>query len=860
MRVKVQLLAGVAAMACVAASCPAYAADDEVMETVVVSGMRASLESAMNIKKNSASIVDSIVAEDIGKFPDLNVTESLQHITGIQITRDLGEGGDIAIRGLKQVQTTLNGQEIMTAGGGRTLNFQDVPAELVSGIDVYKTPLASQLEGGLGGLVDIRTARPFDFGETQLRADVRFAYADLADAVKPQASAMYSDRWQTSIGEVGVLLNVSFQERAFHQSYDSAGSPAWNTYAISGTSIATSSGFWNPTIDGHRDRFGVNASLQWRPVTDLDIYFDANFLKFSTYQNQYTYYAYPSFANSVAGTFTVFPGTTDLATGTYTGSMSMGTYGTARDNTDMTQNYVLGANWSHGKLNVHSNVQYVRGRSNLFYTAVGATTPFTTLREDMTTTVPSYSFSGGNFTSLSAYTVNGFAYNENEYYATQMAAKLDAEYQADWGPIKEIDAGVRYAVHDNNFVPIRFVGSFTAKNGADVQNMMVQYHNTGFSGVLSGYSLPNDIWTANPNFLRANLSGIKNMLGNTNDPYVDAKSPYTQSERITSAYAQAKIDTELLVPITGVIGGRVMNTNTSILGYKSNIVNGVVSGYVAYNPHSNRTDFLPSVNFTAHLSDDLKLRAAFSKTLNLPSFSSLAPGLTLVPGNNSGSGGNPELKPMQATSYDVSLEYYFSKGNSVYVALFNKDIKNYWATRTVSMTIDGADWNITTTGNAENGKAKGFEVGYTQWYDFLPGPLSGLGMQANYTYVDSSAPSSVVGLSTPLAQLSRHSFNLIGMYEMGPINARIAYNWRSSYYNSLYAASGTFAGTAAIYNKSYGWLDASFGYDVNENLTVSLEGVNLLHTRIDQYFTVTTRPASTTINDREFIVSLRYKM
>jgi iron complex outermembrane recepter protein len=859
MKLRVTLLAGAAVLAG-ATSVPALAQSDQTIETVVVSGMRASLESAMSLKKNSASIVDSIVAEDIGKFPDLNVTDSLQHITGVQVTRDLGEGGGIAIRGLQQVQTTLNGQEIMTAGGSRILNLQDVPSELVAGIDVYKTPQASQLEGGLGGLVDIRTARPFDFNSMQLRADFRVAYADLAKSAKPQASALYADRWNTAIGEVGALVSVSFQERAFHQSFDSAGSPAWNTYAISGTSVATSTGFWNPTIDGHRDRMGINASLQWRPTSELDFYFDANFLKFSTYQNQYTYYAYPSFANSVAGTFTVFPGTTDLATGTYTGNMSFGTYGTARDNTDTTQNYVLGGNWNHGNLTVTSNVQYVRGRSNLYYTAVGATTPFTSLSEDMTTTVPSYSFSGGNFTSLSAYTVNSLAYNENQYYATQLAAKMDAQYQTSWGPIKEIDAGVRYAVHDNNFQPIRFVGTFTAKNGADVQNMMVQYHNTGFSGVLSGYSLPNDIWTADPNFLRANLSGIKSMLGNSNTPYVDPKSPYTQSERITSGYLQARVETELLVPITGVIGGRVMNTNTSILGYKSNIVNGVVSGYTAYNPHTTRTDFLPSVTMTAHLSDELKLRASFSKTLNLPSFSSLAPGLTLVPGNNSGNGGNPELKPMQATSYDVSLEYYFGKSDSVYLALFNKDVKNFWATRAVTMTIDGVDWNITTTGNAENGKAQGFEVGYTQFYDFLPGLLSGLGMQANYTYVDSSAPSQVVGLSTPLQYLSRHSANLIGMYEKGPISARIAYNWRSSYYNSLYAASGQFAGTAAIFNKAYGWLDASVSYDLDENLTLSLEGSNLLHTRIDQYFTTTTRPASTTINDRQFIVGVRYKM
>jgi TonB-dependent receptor len=858
MKLKIALLAGAAVLAGTSAFGPALAQENDTMETVVVSGMRASLESAMNIKKNSSSIVDSIIAEDIGKFPDMNVVDSLQHITGVQVTRDFGEGGsNVAIRGLQQIQTTLNGQEVMTAGGGRILNLQDLPAELVSGVDVYKSPTSDQLEGGLGGLVNVRTARPFDFNGTKVSADVRFAYADLAGAMKPQASAMYSDRWNTGIGEVGVLLNASFQKRAFHQSYDSAGSPAWNNVAIPGTSIATSSGFWNPTQDGHRDRFGLNGSIQWRPTSNLDFYFDANYLKFSTYANQYVYYAYPSFANSVPGSFSVFPGTTDLAKGSFAGAMTIGTQGVARDTNDIVQNYVLGGNWNHNALTVSGSIQYVRSRSNLYYTAVTSTTPATGMSEDMTTTVPSYSFTGSNLTNLAAYTVTGLAYNENQYYANQLASKIDAQYEAKWGPIKEIDAGVRYVVRDNDFVPIRFVGSMASRPATELSNWMVQYNNLGFGGVLSGYSLPSSIWTFNPDMMRSNLAGVQNAVGNTNRPYVDPKAPYTQSERVTSGYLQAKIETELLVPISGTIGGRVMNTNTSIHGF---LGSGSPVVYSPLNVHTTRTDFLPAVNFTAHLSDDLKLRASFSKTLNLPSFSSMAPGLTLVPGNLSGNGGNPFLKPMQATSYDLSLEYYFGRANSLYLAAFDKEVKNFWATRVVPMTIDGQDWSITTTGNASDGKARGFEVGYTQWYDFLPGPLSGLGLQANYTYVDSSAPSQVVGLNTPLQYLSRHSFNLIGMYEIGKINARIAYNWRSSYYNSLYAASGQFAGTAATYNKAYGWLDASIGYDLNDNISLSVEASNLLHTRIDQYFTTTTRPASTTVNDRQFIFGVRYKM
>ena len=138
-------------------------------EAIVVTGLRASLQSAQARKRNADQIVDSIVAEDIGKLPDVNTTEALQRISGVQIARDRGEGGSVAIRGLSQVLTTVNGREVVTIaapGGGagtRGFNLQDFPAELLAGIDVYKTPSANLIEGGIGGLIDLRTRRPLDF-------------------------------------------------------------------------------------------------------------------------------------------------------------------------------------------------------------------------------------------------------------------------------------------------------------------------------------------------------------------------------------------------------------------------------------------------------------------------------------------------------------------------------------------------------------------------------------------------------------------------------------------------------------------------------------------------------------------------
>src|SRR5688572_18148887 len=138
-------------------------AQDEQVEEVVVTGIRGSLSKALDIKRDSAQIVEAIVAEDIGKFPDNNVIEAMQRITGVQVTnRGSGETSAISIRGLTDINTTVNGRNIFTASG-LAVALQDVPASLIKQVDVYKTRSASQIENGIAGSVDIKTQRPFDF-------------------------------------------------------------------------------------------------------------------------------------------------------------------------------------------------------------------------------------------------------------------------------------------------------------------------------------------------------------------------------------------------------------------------------------------------------------------------------------------------------------------------------------------------------------------------------------------------------------------------------------------------------------------------------------------------------------------------
>jgi TonB-dependent receptor len=199
------------------------------LEEVVVTDIRASLRTAQELKRDSETVQDSIIAEDIGKLPDVTATEALQRVTGVQIGRDLGEGGGtvsigggavnsgIEIRGLPQVETTLDGREVFTSTGSRVLNFEDVPAALLAGIDVYKEPTANLLEGGIGGTVDLRTRKPFDFPGLMLQASGAERFADLSGRTKPELTALASNRWETAAGEIGALLSFAYQDRPYRQ-------------------------------------------------------------------------------------------------------------------------------------------------------------------------------------------------------------------------------------------------------------------------------------------------------------------------------------------------------------------------------------------------------------------------------------------------------------------------------------------------------------------------------------------------------------------------------------------------------------------------------------------------------------------
>ena len=858
---------------------------------VVVTGVRASLQSAANIKRNADSIVDSIVAEDIGKLPDNNATEALQRITGVQVSRDVGEGGSIAIRGLPQVETTLNGRETFTAGGGRTFNLQDLPAELLARIDVYKSPTSDIIEGGLGGTVDVRTHRPFDFPGATVSATVRNNYSDLIGRAKPQASLIASDRWDTGIGEIGLLGAVSYQERAYRQDLDSTGAP---TPRIPGTAsqidpsqtVFAPNGNYQVLVTGVRQRIGANAALQWRPAPNLEFVLEGQYQRFKTTQDQVSVNIPSAGSPAIPGSATLFPGTNDVQQVSYTNQL-ITAGGTQRDLKDENKQIGFNAKWSTGRFTLTGDVAYTHSTSDLVYTELDLVTRAPVFTQFAGTNPPSSSTPGFNLANIGNYTVGGLTRNENHFVGHEWAGRVDGEYKFDGGFLTAIDVGFRYSdrtVDQQN--PLRYTGQTTATNPALYPNL---FQANGFSDFYTvsnaGVDFQRNFPYANVANLRNNYAAVLTQLGLTG-----ALAPSTTSinsrlaqfgaqEKSYAAYAMAKFAFDAGIPIDGNVGVRWVKTEDTINGFQLRTetftnANGTESvRYVTPNvvdPVAVTNDYdnwLPSANVRLHLTDKLQLRLAGSKTLTRPDFSQLSPALTVVPGQLAASSGNPNLSPITSTNADVSLEWYISKSTSIYAAGFYKRVKGFIFTRsTPGVEIGGlSGYTLSQPVNSDPGTVKGAEVGYQQFFDFLPGVLSGLGLQANFTYADSEAPSSLAGFTAPLTQLSKYSYNVAGIYEKSGVSLRVAYNYRSSFLSSILAGGYTPPGGATtsyvfpVFTKGYGWLDASLNYDVTPNFTLSVDAQNLLRTQIQQYYQVETRPGQFTIDDRQFMIGARIK-
>lgn len=925
---------------------PATTTDDdqstEVGE-VVVTGLRASLASAQSIKKNSEQFVDSITAVDIGRLPDVNVAEALQRVSGIQITRNYGEGSGIAIRGLTNVRSELNGRDIFSASGGRGLSWEEVGSDLLGGVDVYKNPSAEMIEGGLGGTINLKTRLPFDAPGHVLSASAAYTHYDLANDDGYNASFLASDRWQTAAGEFGALLNMSYGETSFRQDLDVVEPYLVRTDVpgFTGEQVAVPNGGGFKVGFGDRERFSAALALQWRPNDRTEFYLQALRTDYTFHDNGLSFFAYGG--NGVpldlapGAAFTVEDGIATSGSFVNPGVDGV-TFATTRqtDTTDIS----IGGKWRPtDRLQISADLQYINSKvdqqtMNLTASVLtntsgpldGAGNPLFpgnyVFNFDTRPSIPEFSASDGYYSDINNYGLTAVLpyaeLNDAESWAGRADMRWDFE---EGGFFKDFRAGVR--VTDRTAVNRSTTyGTWTAigttcanwssPSGcfrlADFPQVAEQFpfRNSFLNG--EGQNVFGDVWmfglrqVGNPQsvFDFLNSAPFNQNIGfrSFDDPNAQVSNV---SETTYAAYGVVRFASSLFGKNwDGNLGVRIVKTESASDGFQTinyrdpsytpgvpgsaptalSIVTPIVGG-------NKYTNILPSLNLRMFLTDQLQLRFAASRNLARPDFGQLNASFNISPnyGTNAGevvpqgvgegiATGNPFLDPQTVDALDIAAEWYFAPTGFVYITAFKKDIKDLFFNQSGienydllfadgSVAFPQVPFNISRLNNVDEGTLEGFEVGGQRFFDFLPSPFDGLGIQANYTFIDSNAATVAANaqtggtaISVPIAGLSKNSYNLVALYEKYGFNARLAYNWRDDY---LQTTQGVGTGQLPIFGKAYGVLDGSISYDFSPALAITFDAQNILNQEFQTYQITENRYRDYQVDDRRFSVRLRFR-
>ncbi|HVI99008.1 MAG TPA: TonB-dependent receptor [Sphingomonas sp.] len=848
------------------------APDDGQSDGIVVTGIRGSISRALEIKRTSLNVVDSITTEDLGKLPDSNVAESLQRIPGVTIERNRGDGQFISVRGLGPDfnAVTVNGRTIATDNVGRKFSFDVLPSELIAGADVYKSPTAAINGASIGATVNVKTIRPLDQSETaRVAATARGEYSDLRGKISPELSALVSLR--NDEGTFGVALAASYVKRYSRDDEFTIGAghvkrsstPGGYFAGRTGPGVAEFENIDMPSnlspffVLSDKERLGLSGTVQVKPTSNLTLTVDGLYSHLDQLDN-YTGLAYDFSGGSIVDQ--VIEGDKAVYQKIEGGFVDEIVQRTPRkaDTTMLGFN----ADWKSGpfELAFDASVSKARhdGRTGNFFTTIRRTGM--TMEWDRRSGNPiyDYDFSSPAYpnapTDLEHIGAHYFIDGGNIRTDKTREFRLDGSYEAADG-LKLFFGGARQ--------------SRDKEQNAWAQSFGGQ---CAFCGGTTYYPLPSGIFHATDlDFFSKYKSDniVRNWVGY--DPFdlihlledyrtADGRSLYerpkydpAQSSLVTEdvwlGYAMADWKTEIGgMPLAINVGLRMEDTKFTSSGAARTILsakpNGLgqniieVSDVVPISFSGHYTDWLPSANLRLNLTDKLILRAAASKVMTRPTLDDLSPAQSIQtnPGNETIRRGNPNLLPFRAKQAEVGLEWYFNSLGLLSATAFYKDIESFVSLQTTPQKVDEVTFQVTEPTNGKGASVKGFEIGYHQVFDFLPGPFDGLGAEASYTYAKSNAHyvNDVTGVSYGLEGLSKNSYTLVGFYEKGPLQARAAYTWRGGF---LQVASGRNGDPE--YFDSYGQLDASISYAITDNITVMVDALNL--TDEDEFIYSTTR-------------------
>lgn len=913
--------------------------NSQQLQEVVVTGIRKSLESAQAIKQTSAVIVDSVTAQDIGALPDRSVSEALQRIPGITLQRTdnnhdparlASEGGGVFIRGLSWVRSELNGRDIFSANDGRDVSFEDISADLLAGIDVYKNPAADQVEGGVGGIVNLRTRLPFDSQKQLIAFSGDFNYADLLKKGFWSGNALYSNQWETDVGRLGGLVSASIGNIGNRTDSVQLGRFVPETLANAESGLPAGATVYIPNsmgwrrIDWQQQRVSLAGALQWSPTDDWVLTLQAFQAKANPHDLEYADGDYGAYLGNTFPYTANFNSSGVLTSGTLPITPQLDTRFEQQHHS--TTDFSFNLQWqATSRLKLTGDVQYIKSHAD-----ITSLTAFTQEGDSSGNAIPdttlTFDISGNNPYMQLRQNPDQTTNPANYWWAAAMdhleqndahswAERLDGDYKFEpndwldsfrfgiratdkqsitretgynwsilsrqyWGggaPMflnSSTPASASQLVTFNNF----FRGSVNLPGVGWFPSYQLVRNGTAYAySILEGTEDAGFGWTPLTTDWSKAVPGTDNPISGIND----------QHERTYAGYGLLRFAHDLtwLGRMDGNIGVRVVRTEEKAATGTINInplqsaidpttciatygaaacqflvdatafTAGASQPYVF--PKNSYTDVLPTANIRFALTKDLQLRFAAGKAIVRPTFTQMSPYTSIgfsflgntgyqpaLVNSQAGTGGNPELKPTRANQFDGSLEWYFAPTGSLTFDAFYKQISNYIfaGNDAETLTSNGVTetFQVVRFQNGSKGRVRGFELAYQQFFDFLPGPLAGLGIQGNLTLVDSDGgrntalnvldtnqTTGAADQTLPLEGMSRWSYNANLIYERWRFSGRLAWNWRERYLLTTSAANIN----APVWSENYGQLDGELFVTATHNVKVGVQATNILNSR-----------------------------
>jgi iron complex outermembrane receptor protein len=855
-----------ASLAVLAAS-PAWAQDaaaaaDEAVasgDEIVVTGFRASLGAALNVKRESVAAVDAIVAEDIAKFPDQNLAESLQRIPGITIQRDGGEGRGITVRGLGSqfTRVRVNGLETVatstdgaSANRDRAFDFNVFASELFSSIVVHKTASAELDEGSLGAVVDLNTGNPLaGKGGFTAALSAQGSYNDLSEKVGPRVAGLLS--WVNDAGTLGFAVSAAYSDqktlelgnnsvRWAQARFDSVdGTPCWTAANSGGTYIPSAacnevSLAFHPRIPRYgeiahdKKRLGITGSIQFAPSDATKISLDGLYSSFKHQRRErWAEVLLRSNERSINVSDYEIDGDNNMISATLDDAWVRTEHYLRKAKTEF---YQVGATWDQ---DVSDTFRFTL-LGGLSKSTASIPLETTIVFDDRDAQDYRYDYSDMKNPLLtfgtSVTNPANFQLAEIRDRPSEVANKFrTAQLRTEWdisddftvkagGVYRRFDfasiAFTRDTVVCGNGGVDRVLGTLAcspssafgpaAVYGFPVNSGLAELFTLGKAGQPSGTTTE---------WLVANLDATTAFTKLYDRvAAVDAGNNRAVREEVTGGYLQ--------FDAKGELGGLRYALNAGVRYVHTDQTSSGLSSGAAVTVERSYEDWLPSMNLALFPHDDIIIRAAVADVMTRPTLGNLTPGGTVDGFNYRINYGNPFLDPFRATAYDLAFEWYFAPQSIFSVALFKKDIASFPVATTTSGTFastglptsiippsspasinpEGQIWTINSIGNGEGAKLKGIEVSLQAPFKFLPGFLSNFGGIVNATYVDSDADYSVAGPSI-----------VPGGANVGAIRNGTLFNLSKRAYNgTLYYDDGKFSARASVSYRSR-YADANSG-------------------------------------------------